>query len=187
MAFSVREDDAAFAARTGADVVRLAAFVHVDWPDTPIRASSHIRSVTIDGNEWAGVGAVGTIETDKAENSGAAQRWTATLKGLPATPVLVADQAEALGRDANVYLGAFDAGWTDPILSLTFAGYFNGRKTKFTRAADGMRVDISGEFSDLQHPRRAVQHHWADGAGAPGDTAQKLLHTVARSIKWPAL
>lgn len=186
MPFAARADDTAFLARMAEDVVRLAVFVHVDWPDAPIRASTHIRTVTIDGDDWAGVGAVGSIETDAAQNTGAAQRWTASLKGLPATPVLVADQSEALGRDAEIYLGAFDAGWEDPELFLTFAGYFNGRQTKIMRSEDGIRVDISGEFSDLQHPRRAVQHHWADGAGASGDTAQKLLHTVARTPKWPA-
>ena len=185
MAFAFRSDDSVFLARMAADVVRAAVFVYIDWPDTPIRASSHIRSVTIDGNEWVGVGSVGEIQTDQAQNSGAAQRWTATLKGLPVPPVPVADQADALGVDAEIYLGAFDVGWTDPVLFLTFAGYFNGRRTKFNRAEDGLRMDVSGEFSDLQNPRRAVQHHWADGAGVPGDTAQKLLYTVARSEPWP--
>lgn len=185
MAFATLADDTAFDELMAADIVRAAVFVFIDWPDEPIYASTHVRSVTAAGKTWTGVGAAGVVETDTAQQSAAAQRWTVGLNGVPASPVHLATQVSAIGVDAEVYLGAFDAGWQTPVLKLMFAGYADGRRTKPRPSPTGFLVDVSLELSDGVTPRRAVQFHWADGVGAAGDTAQRLLYTVARSVPWP--
>lgn len=186
MTFALLSDDAAFNTRMSAEIVRAAVFVYIDWPGTPIYASSHIRTVTVAGHDWVGVGDAGFVESDSTHLSAAAQRWQVGLRGVPASPVLLADQASAVGVDAEIYLGSFNAGWQSPVLKQIFWGYADGRRTRPRVAPDGFVVDVSLELSDLVNPRKAVQFHWADGAGAPGDTALRLLPSVARAQPWPA-
>lgn len=189
MAFATIASNATVATRLAADVLRPAVFVYLDWPTGEIRASTHHKSVTIDGDTWSGVGDAARIDAAGFRANGARVIWTIGLASLPqTTPGLDIDvEATAIGVRAEVYLGYFEDGWVNPVLDLKFIGHvLSVGDFVHRRDENGNWVtDASIEVSNGRHPRRQLEPSHSPETAEAGDTAWRLLPTVGETVAWP--
>lgn len=181
MAWASVSPDATFTSRMQADVIRPADFLYLNWPSGVIRATTHHTSVTDqDANVWAGVGRHGFIKPSSADISGAAMRWTVGLTGLPVDSST--NEEDAIGVDAELYLGVADAGLSDWKLDLVYKGFVQSAgKFEFRKENGQILMDVSLELGDQRNPNKGVIffHSMQDGAGWPH------LHTVEKPLIWP--
>ncbi|MEL6220443.1 MAG: hypothetical protein AAFR79_18605 [Pseudomonadota bacterium] len=186
MAFATIETGGTFGARMAAQIIRPAAFLYLDWPTGEIFVSTHHTEVTADGRTWAGVGEFARLETDEFDDSGAQVVYTVGLSSLPQGAVDEAEQDDAIGQRAEIYLGLFDEGWANPVLRRIFVGTV-GSVADFThrRSENGWVTDASLEVTNGRNPRRAIQNHHSPETAENGDTAWRLLPNVARQQPWP--
>lgn len=187
MPFAEIDAGATFTTRLAAKVVRPAVFVYLDWPTGEVRASSFHRSITIGEDEWAGVGNLAMVETQPFTRSGALISYRIGLTSLPQGSITAATEAEAIGREAILYMGLFAEGWTDPVLRRIFVGHIlTAGDFRHRRGDDGEWVtDASVEVSNGRHPRRRLETHHSPETAADGDTAWRHLPTVSRAVTWP--
>lgn len=187
MAWAEIETGGTFGDRIAATIIRPAMFVYLDWPTGEIRASTHHKSVTADGQDWTGVGRYARVGTVEFRQDGEQIAYTVGLTSIPQDAVDEAEQEEAIGRRAIVYRGLFAEGWTDPVLRQHFVGYIaNVGRFKHRRVEGGVWVtDVSIEVRNGANPRRSIENHHSPATAESGDTAWRLLPTVARGQPWP--
>lgn len=188
MAWGTISVDATWLARLRAPIIRPAVFIYLDWPTGEVRASTHHKSVTVDGNAWTGVGNLARIDAPTAKRSSARQRYTLGLTSLPQGDVDDTVQASAIGTRAILYFGLFDEAWEDPLLERVFIGHvltagdFKHRRDDST--GDWV-TDASIEVSNGRSPRRQLRNHHSPETAEAGDTAWRLLPTAGRTLIWP--
>lgn len=196
MAWATIATDPVFDARMAAEVIRPAVFVYLDWPTGIVRATTHHQTVqTTDATTspastvtWTGVGLVARIEAPEFKRNGAQVTYKLGYAGLPQGVVDDDTQAAAIGRRAEIYLGLFDASWSDPVLKRIFIGHVitTGDFIHRRDESGNWVTDASIEVSNGRSPRRSIKNHHSVETAASGDTAMRLLPTVGKALKWPA-
>lgn len=187
--FATRDIDATFISRVAEVPMRLGWFVYVDWPGDTLRAHvGGVRDLTIGGNTWRVVDpAAALIEFSGVSKEGGAQRATIGLRGLAFGSANIPEEAAVIGVEAELYLGAYNAAFSDAVLHARFTGWVETPLMIETRETDnGIVVDLSMELTDAANPRRRLSRHHAIGTETPGDTAPKLLQTVPFDPPWPS-
>lgn len=185
MAFAFISPDSTFTTRMSADTIRPADFLYLNWPTGVIRATTHHESVTdadSPANTWDGVGRFGFIRPAAAEMSGAAQRWEVGLTGLPRDDS--SNEVDAIGVEAEIYLGVADADFGDWRLDLIFAGYVQSAgKFEWTKNDNGqLLLTVSLVIGDQRNPRHGlVSYHSMRESG----DYWRHLHSVERKWVWP--
>lgn len=174
--------------RATADVRRPELFVYLDWPSGVVRASTFNKSVTIDGDAWTGVGNLAFLETAPFQRNSALVTYKIGLTSLPQDAITEETEAGAIGRRAKLYEGLFDQAWGDPVLKQIFIGHIvSAGDFKHTRDDKGnWTTSGSIEISNGRSPRRRLETHHSPATAEAGDTAWRLLPTVARSLTFPA-
>lgn len=187
MTFATIETGGTFATRLAAPIIRPAIFVYLDWPTGEIFASSHHAPVTANGQTWTGVGQFARLETSEFQSNGALVNFTVGFSALPQGVVDEVEQNDAIGRRAEIYLGLFDEAWAAPELRRQFIGTIASvGDFAHRRIGPGSWVtDASIEVTNGRNPRRAIQNHHSPETAENGDTAWRLLPTVARQQPWP--
>ena len=185
-------DSATWEARATADIRRPALFVYLDWPGGEVRASTFHRSVTVDEGsspspEWTGVGNFAFFETSAAQRSSAQITHRIGLTSLPEDAITEATEAAAIGRRALIYEGLFDEAWANPVLKQIFIGHIiSAGDFKHSRDDKGNWTTSAWiEVSNGRSPRRQLENHHSPETAEAGDTAWRLLPTVARILTWP--
>lgn len=187
--FATRDIDATFLSRVAEVPTRLGWFVYIDWPGDPIRAHmGGVRSLIIGGETWQVVDpAVALVEFSGIAKDGGAQRCTVGLRGLAFDAANIPEEAAVIGSEAEVYLGAYNAAFSDAALHPRFTGWVETPLMIETReSGNGIVVDLKMELTDAQNPRRLMSRHHAVGTETPGDTAPELMQTVPFDPPWPA-
>lgn len=187
MTFATIDTGGTFATRLAAGVIRPAFFLYLDWPSGEVRASTFHRPLTIGEDSWAGVGALAFIRTSPFRRSGALISYEIGLSSLPQVDIDDTVEAAAIGVRAELFMGLFATGWTDPVLRRVFIGHvISAGDFRHRRGEDGGWVtEASIEISNGRSPRRRLETHHSPETADYGDTAWRLLPTVGRAVTWP--
>lgn len=188
MAFATISRDPVWLERLAAPIARPAMFFFADWPSGEYRASTHHKSIVIGSDTWIGVGDAAFIDAPQFQRSSALMSFRIGLANLPQDDVDDTVESAAIGRRAILYLGLFDEAWENPVLESVFIGrVISAGDFKHKRLENGDLVtDASIEVSNGRNPRRPLSNHHSSETAAPGDTAWRLLPTVAKQLNWPA-
>jgi len=135
-----RDLPSGMAAAIAAQVVNIAIFCELDWPDAPVRVWSGVGSKTFDGKTFTGVGDFGGVSSIQESSDGRANGITVSLSGIP-TDVVAATLGEYYqGRDASVWFGCLDG--SGALVSTLPYLHFNGFMDVGTYSADGKTATI---------------------------------------------
>lgn len=105
-----------------ASVVRPVTMVHLAFDSDPVFVNSSDRTFTWGGNEYLGVGLLGTVSVIQETSALQASGIRLTMAGIPADMVQTVLAQEYQGRVVTVYMGFLGERYTlvgDPILQWT--------------------------------------------------------------------
>lgn len=172
-------------------VVRVAPLVELEYASGTTRVWGGFGALSAGGQQWTGLGDLGSIGAIESPVGGNAPTVTLTLSGVkPELVSIVLDsQAEVKGRPATIYFQHFDESQQtldDPIA--VFFGTMDTIKIS-TATADTRVVELTLEWD---FARRSISPF-----GYLSDTDQKALYPTDeglefvsamqnKTVKWPA-
>jgi hypothetical protein len=158
--------------------------VHIDLPD-PVRAVTGNATIRFDGEEWAAIGGLGTIDTIGEGTDGSAVGVKATLYQVPSEfRDDVADQA-VRGCLYELYVGALDATYQTVIgIKKIWVGRLDSYE--IVDAGETITVTAGGESRMRDQRRPAIKRFtdWWQQRRFPSD---KAFAYVARMTEVPIL
>ncbi len=169
----------------------------LDWPDAPVYAHSGVGTITWDGHEWRGVGALGNVEIPPEAAGVAAVDAMLSLAGVSADLEGFADDA-IRNRTVELYMGAVAARPGDPggttlrgnPVSL-FSGTMDGLSIIASEGEDGIDHEARVSVATGPSARSAatIYHTNEDQSSRyPADTAGRLVilaYAKAQKVTWP--
>lgn len=178
---------AAIAAATSEVVARVVA-VDLDFPSAAVRLNSSLANITIGGNEFLGIGQMGSItpveESIELRSYGIQLR----LSGIP-RDAMVAALAEAYqGRRATVYEVMLNTTTLLPIADpiVTFRGRMDQMNGTFGREAV-VTVSLENRLRDWERPRLSRYTTEDQRRKYPSDLAFEFVSTTTeKEVVWPA-
>lgn len=167
--------------------------VYIDWPGDPVYAHTGVGTLSWNGHDYLGVGALGKIELPGDGFGPVPRSATITMTGLPPE---IFDRLDDDVREVEgiVYFGATtEAGGNVLVGDLTvlFEGAVDGNKYVGKRSLDviehGLELKLGGGPA-MRSTARITHSYEGQIADYPGDTAGRHLQRavqVARSRRWP--
>lgn len=151
---SARDIASALMAAFGSPVVRPVVLVWLDFDDQPAFLWSGVGPLSWDGETWQGTGAIGRIgrieETARIRAAGA----TLELSGVPSELISIALAEPYQGREARIWLGAFDE--AGDLIASPYP-LFRGRMDVMAGVDTGdtatLTLTVENRLVDLERPR----------------------------------
>lgn len=163
-------------------------FVYIDWPSAPIRAHSNVGTITWGGEDWLGVGNLGSVEVPE-EAGLVPESAVVSLLGR------IEDILDAMGvdvsllrnRDAEIFIGFTTtpggAVLIDDPLSL-FSGYVDTRNAPSQQGENGIQISMRlglGSGPSARAAAKIVHSQESQDVDYPGDTIfRHLVHADSR-------
>ena len=141
-------------AALSAPMLRPAFFVTITFIDAVVYLWTGSGTVTFDGNDYLGAGALMGISAAEEGSTVHARGITLTLSGLDAGLLPEALNEAILGLPVTVKLGLFDLTTSDLIVSPAIVWKGNLDQPKFTIGAEGVSLEVNCESKlvDLNTP-----------------------------------
>lgn len=161
--------------------------VELDWPGAPARLNGSPISLWIEGNEFLGVGALGSISIVEETTELRAQSATVTLSGIPRDAIAVALTQSYQGRRGTIWEVPLSRDTYQPVSPIVI---WRGRMDQMdVQLGETASVSVRIE-SRLADARRARNNRYTDEEQQrhhPGDTGFRFVPaTNSKEIAWPA-
>jgi hypothetical protein len=178
---------AALTAIAQENVVRSVA-VALDFPAGIVRWNASPADITIDGNTFLGVGALGTISAAEEGQELRSYGLTVGITGIPRDAIALALGQNYQGRQGTVWEVILDAvAWTviaSPIV------IFRGRMDQMDIALGDtaqVLVKLENRLADWERPKISRYTYLDQQLRDPGDGSFRFLPaTTDKEIVWPS-
>ena len=135
------------------DVLRPVYFLKLDFPGGTTYLNTSDRHITWGGNQFLGIGTIGTISDIEETSELQANGIKVTLSGIPGTYISIALTTEYQGSTATQYLGFLNNSYAlvdDPFI--TFVGKVDTMAISLSDTAT-IELDIENRLIDWERPR----------------------------------
>lgn len=171
-----------------AEVVARTVAVQLDFPAGVVRYAGCPQDLTIGGNLFLGVGALGAITATEESGELRAYGLTVSLTGIPRDLVAVALQQAYQGRRATVWdvpLTAAGQPVADPIVM--FRGRMDTMDIELGEDVGTVRLRLENRLADWERPRIRRYTHEDQQRAHPGDRGFEFVSaTTEKEVIWPA-
>lgn len=171
-------------------VFRPVLLVDLDWPSGRVRAHTGRGDLTFDGQTWAGIADIATVDLPGDDAGFAVRQGSIRIIGS-FDDVIDATEEEVKTRLVTVYYGATTTPGGSVLVGtpfVRFAGFMDGTRFITSDGIYGLELTIaSGPNARLS---AAIEHSYEDQIDDyPGDTAGRhtaLAEANAQKNTWPA-
>lgn len=170
--------------------VRAVIMVRLSFQSGPLRVHSGVGTITWDGEQYLGIGALGQIESMQETTEAVAQDVRLTLTGIPSEYISLALGEHYQGGDARIYLAAIDENHRLILDEQGRGPYlvFRGRMdTMAIQDGDSGTIHLTcrNRLSDWDRPRERRYTHEDQQVEYPGDLGlQYVAQMVDKEIIW---
>lgn len=184
-----RELTTAAATAVTAEAVPRAMAVELAFGSGVVRLATTTWNLTIDGDDFLGVGTLGSISVVEETADLASTQLTLGLSGIPADTVAIALGEDYQNRAAIVYDVPLNpttlAPVADPIK--IFVGRMDVMTVKRDAGGASVEVRLTNRLVDWERPRRVLFSDEQQQRAHPGDTSFQYAASLAeRNVIWPA-
>ena len=169
-------------------VVRPIIFVSLEFDSGTVRLVSAWRNVTWNGDEYVGVGDMGSISSIEETSQLRASGISMQLTGIPNDYIDEALAEEYQGRTATVWEGFLDSAdqiIPDPILF--FKGGIDQMGGKLGEGTSIVTLTAENELLEWERPRASYYTNAEQQVLHPGDLGLEFVVEVTeKEIHWPA-
>lgn len=180
-----RELPTGFSEQTEAPVVRPFLMTEIEWPDGAVRAWSGYGTLTVFGQDFAGVGDFGAVAPVGESSDLAANGVNLALSGVPSDLLAKALANDSQGRPAQIWLGMLAADGSMPCEPYRiFSGFVDVCVVEDTGAESTIVVSLEKELIDrrLQSRRSTHEDQQIDHPG--DDFFQYVAGLQDKPINW---
>lgn len=180
-----RDISAAVEAALDADRVRALVFVMMDFAGGVLRVNNSATTITWDGQEWLGVGRLGSIDAVSEGIGLEARGLSFRISGVPGSHVALALGEHYQGRDCKVWFAPLDESYTviaDP--ALVFFGRMDVMDIELGKTA-AITVTAESRLADWDRPRVRRFNHEDQQIDYPGDKFFEFVPQMAeKELRW---
>lgn len=167
--------------------VTLAIALMIEFPSGVTRVHSGTGYLTINGQQFVGVGAMGEISAVKEDGGLTTNQVNIALNGLDTSIMGTVMNERCVGSPAELYFATFDSNMDAIAVNLLYKGYI---------CASGM---TAGNTNAIAYTLSTVFEKWKDGGTGrwteeshnhdnPGDHIMRYVNqTAERTINWGAM
>lgn len=155
------------------DAINLVLAAEIMFASGPTRVHTGTGNVVIEGNNYLGVGTMGSVDSVKEQNSTTATQLNLTLAGLDTSMISIVLNENCVGRPASIFVGVLDDNFNLIDYDVVFRGKI--RNTALLAGSKGaVNVTISNIFEEWSRAK----------AWRFTDECQRQLHDDDRIFRY---
>lgn len=164
------------------------AFVELQFTSGTHRYCTAGQTITWNGSDWTGVGAIASIEPIKESESLQATGLRMSLSGVPTSLIALALGEAVQGKPAKMWVAGISAAGAvvaDPVLE--FQGRVDTLVINDGKGSCSIGLNVESKMADFQRPNTRRYNAATQEADYPGD--KFFSHIVAMTeaqLVWPA-
>lgn len=182
----MRTMTAAMQAAVQAGVVRPVLFMMGEFVSGPLYLWSGLGTFNWNGQNWLGVGTLGSVSPVQETENATATNIVMTLSGIPSDVLALVISEVRNGKRVRIWLGLLDDNYsllTDPVEM--FGGHIDASEIDEDAETSSCSITVENAFVDFQRARPVPFTDQAQQAVFPGDLGFAFVPQLADiEISW---